>query len=169
MNASQKHYAQLASMYRAAPCNAPLAPRVTVGDGRAQIVVQVRDDFISSGGAVDSGIYQKLLTDAALYAANSQDVEVMLVTASFNSQLMLPVYGGTLKAVGKLARAGNNMLFADAALTNDAGEQLGRGSGVFVRSGTYLSTLTTYSAIPPPPGTKVYPRRNLQPRRSSAI
>jgi acyl-coenzyme A thioesterase PaaI-like protein len=53
--------------------------------------------------------------------------------------LLRPVTTGVLRAEGRVVHAGRSQILAEAVLTDDAGKQVARGSGTFVRGVTPLS------------------------------
>ncbi|MDE3155958.1 MAG: PaaI family thioesterase [Acidobacteriota bacterium] len=131
-------------MYERAPCNAHVRPQMTIGHGTAELRIPVRPEFFHAAGAVHGSYYFKALDDAAFFAANSLVEDVFLLTASFTTQLLRPVAGGTLVARGSVVRAGRALIFADAVLADEAGVELAHGTGVFARSAVKLEERIGY-------------------------
>jgi uncharacterized protein (TIGR00369 family) len=134
-----EHHRRLERMYAKAPINEYYAPKITIGEGTAEIVIEVKPDFFHAGNAVHGSVYFKALDDAAFFAANSVVDEYFVLTATFYVQLMRPVSAGKMRAVGKLVQGGSTLLFADAVLYDDSGREIARGQGSFARSRVKLS------------------------------
>ena len=142
--ADNEHHRKLERMYSGAPVNAWYRPHLTVGDGRAELRIQVRPEFFHAAGAVHGSVYFKALDDAAFFAAASQVEDVFVLTSSFNLHLTRPVSEGELLAVGKVVHSSRRLLVAEAVLTDAQGSQLARGSGSFLRSAIPLSPEVGY-------------------------
>ena len=138
------HYEKLARMYHGAPINELYGNRLTVSEGAAEIVWEVKPEFFHAVSALHGSAYFKLLDDAAFFAANSIVEDCFVLTASFNIELLRPVVSGTLRAVGELHKPGRQLLFAHATLFGPDGEELARGSGTFARSGLALDASVGY-------------------------
>jgi uncharacterized protein (TIGR00369 family) len=133
------HYQRLERMYRSAPINRYFQPELKVGDGTAEIVIAVREDFFHAANAIHGSVYFKALDDAAFFAANSLVSDVFVLTVSFNIYLTRPVSSGTLRAVGKVVHRSKALILADAELTTEDGKSAGRGNGTFMPSKIALS------------------------------
>ena len=131
---SEEHFRKLERMYGRAPCNKDLSVTATIDEGSAEIRMPVREPLFHAANAVHGAYYFKLLDDAAFFAANSIVEGVFVLTVSFNIQLLRPVSSGTLISRGTLVRASKTLFFADAIVTNEEGQEISRGSGVFSRS-----------------------------------
>ena len=134
-----EHHRRLERMYAKAPINEYYAPKITIGEGTAEIVIEVKPDFFHAGNAVHGSVYFKALDDAAFFAANSVVDDFFVLTATFYVQLLRPVSAGKMRAVGKLVQGGATLLFADAVLYDDSGREIARGQGSFARSRVQLS------------------------------
>ena len=75
-----------------------------------------------------------MLDDAAFFAANSLEGDVFVLTTSFTTHLTRPVSSGTLRSVGRVVSRNKSQFIAEAVLHDSEGNQIGRGSGVFMRS-----------------------------------
>ena len=78
-----EHLRSLERMYCTAPCNQALAPRISIEQGRAEIVIDVRADSYHSVGAIHGSVYFKLLDDAAYFSASSLNSDWFLLTVTF--------------------------------------------------------------------------------------
>lgn len=135
----EEHYRRLERMYASAPINNYFAPAMRVSEGKADVTIQVRPDFFHAAHAVHGVLYFKLLDDAAFFAVNSLVHDVFVLTVSFNIYLTRPVSAGALKASGRVAHRARRLYLAESELVNGEGQEIARGSGVFMRSMITLS------------------------------
>jgi len=140
-----EHFAALERMYVSAPINEIYRPTIRVGDGEATITTRVGPRYHHAGAAVHGSVYFKLLDDAAFFAANSLEREFFVLTTSFTTYLTRPVRDGVLRAVGRVVTRGRSQFIAEAVLHDDHGREIGRGSGVFVRSRIALTDASGYA------------------------
>ena len=92
----------------------------------------------------------KMLDDAAFYAANSLVSDRFLLTTAFNLHFTRPVRSGPVTARGNWISGKRRVFVAEASLIDAHGEEIGRGTGTFMRSSIGLSTLPGYRL--PDPG-----------------
>jgi uncharacterized protein (TIGR00369 family) len=135
----EEHYRRLERMYASAPINKYFAPSMHVSEGRADVIIKVRPDFFHAAHAVHGVLYFKLLDDAAFFAVNSLVHDVFVLTVSFNVYMTRPVSAGELKASGRVVHRARRLLLAESGLVNGEGQEVARGSGVFMRSTIALS------------------------------
>ena len=128
------HHRKLEALYASAPVTELYGARLSVSEGRAEVVLPVQRKFFHAAHAVHGSVYFRALDDAAFFAANSVVDDVLHLTASFEIRLLRPIASGEMKAVGRLVGVEPGQLEAEAELFDGEGETLGRGSGVFVRS-----------------------------------
>lgn len=140
----QDHYRMLERMYAGAPINRFFLPSMTVSEGQAVIEMLLNERFHHPAGAVHGSVYFKMLDDAAFFAANSLETEVFVLTTSFTTHFTRPVSGGRLRAVGRVLRKDDTQYAADSVVYDANDREIGRGSGVFVRSRTMLSDISGY-------------------------
>jgi acyl-coenzyme A thioesterase PaaI-like protein len=86
-----------------------------------------------------------MLDDAAFYAANTLLTDRFLLTTSFNLQFLRPVRGGPLVAEGRWISGRKRVFVAEARLLDGDGEEVGRGTGTFMRSHIALAALPGYA------------------------
>ena len=141
---SDEHFRKLERMYATAPINAFFAPRLTVGEGRAEISIKVRPDFFHAAHAVHGSVYFKVLDDSAFFAVNSLVTDVFVLTVTYNVYLTRPVTGGTMTAMGRVVSRSKNLFIAEAEIVDERGRSVGRGSGSFMRSAIPLSPEVGY-------------------------
>ena len=141
------HYRALERLYVSAPINRLFESRIEItGEGRATIRFLVADRVFHAAGAAHGTIYFKMLDDAAFYAANTLATDRFLLTTSFNLHFTKPVRAGEVVAEGKWVSGRRRVLVAESRLVDAEGEEIGRGTGTFMRSRIPLSSLDGYSA-----------------------
>ena len=69
-----------------------------------------------------------------------------MLTSSFNTYLTRPVSEGVLRAEGKVVNQNRSQIFSKAVVYNEQDKEIGRGSGLFVRSKILLRNLPSYLA-----------------------
>ncbi|MBK2942513.1 PaaI family thioesterase, partial [Klebsiella pneumoniae] len=99
-----------------------------------------------AAGAAHGTIYFKMLDDAAFYAANSLVTDRFLLTTGFNLFFSKPVRAGTVTAEGRWVSGRRRVFVAEARLVDADGDEVGRGTGTFMKSRIPLSTLPGYAA-----------------------
>jgi uncharacterized protein (TIGR00369 family) len=129
----------------AATINDYFKPSIGIGDGEAEIRIDVDPKFFHAAGAVHGSVYFKALDDAAFFAANSVVEDVFVLTTNFNIQLLRPVTEGTLIARGALVSETRSLLIADAELRDDRDRLVGRGTGSFMKSRIRLEDIPGYA------------------------
>lgn len=144
---AELHYRALERLYASAPVNALFASHLEItGEGRSRIVFNVTSAVYHAAGAAHGTIYFKMLDDAAFYAANSMATDRFLLTTSFNLHFTKPVREGAVVAEGRWVSGRKRVFVAEARLVDAEGEEVGRGTGTFMRSRIALSSLPGYRA-----------------------
>lgn len=139
------HWRALEALYASAPVNALFNSELAVtGEGTARITFNVDKRVHHAAGAAHGTIYFKMLDDAAFYAANTLVTDRFLLTTSFNLHFVRPVKSGRLVAEGRWINGRRRVLVAEARLVDETGEEIGRGTGTFMRSRISLSGLPGY-------------------------
>jgi uncharacterized protein (TIGR00369 family) len=139
MPGNEAHHRRLERMYHAAPTNAHFAPSLRVSDGEAEVRMAVRPDFFHAAGAAHGAYYFKVLDDAAFFAVASLEPEHFVLTAELTVEFLRPVSSGTMTARGRVTGQDGRRYTAEATVTDDDGQEIGRARGRFVRSRTKLS------------------------------
>jgi uncharacterized protein (TIGR00369 family) len=139
------HFVALQNMYLAAPINTFYRPTIEVADSRATIEIEVSEKLFHAARAVHGSVYFKMLDDAAFFAANSVERDVFVLTASFTTYLTRPVSTGRLRSEGRLLNCSRSQLIAEAVVYDTREREVGRGSGLFVRSKILLSEVPGYA------------------------
>ncbi len=147
---AQLHWRALEGLYDSAPINQLFRSQLTItGEGRARIVFLVEPQAFHAAGAAHGTIYFKMLDDAAFYAANTLVTDRFLLTTAFNLHLSKPIRGGVITAEGHWVSGRRRVLVAESRLLDEEGEEVGRGTGTFMRSRIALSGLAGYSPLTP--------------------
>ena len=144
------HWRALEGLYASAPVNRMFRSRLEIlGEGLSRITFDVEPDCFHAAGAAHGTIYFKMLDDAAFYAANTLITDRFLLTTSFNLLLSKPIRGGTVVAEGRWVSGRRRVLVAESRLVDEEGDEVGRGTGTFMRSRIPLSSLPGYSGTEP--------------------
>jgi uncharacterized protein (TIGR00369 family) len=139
------HWRALEGLYASAPVNALFKSRLEiVGEGRSRIVFTVDESCHHAAGAAHGTIYFKMLDDAAFYAANTLVTDRFLLTTSFNLHFTKPVRRGEVIAEGRWISGRRRVFVAESRLIDEEGDEIGRGTGTFMRSRIPLSGLEGY-------------------------
>jgi len=139
------HWRALERLYASAPINTLFDSRITIPDeGQARIAFTVDERYFHAAGAAHGTIYFKMLDDAAFYAANTLVTDRFLLTTSFNLHFVRPVKAGKVTAEGRWISGRRRVLVAESRLLDADGEEIGRGTGTFMRSRMALSGLAGY-------------------------
>lgn len=142
---AQRHWRALEALYASAPVNRLFASQLEIVDeGRSRIAFTVDERHFHAAGAAHGTIYFKMLDDAAFYAANTLISDRFLLTTSFNLHFTRPMKTGRVIAEGRWVSGRRRVLVAEAHLVDEEGEEIGRGTGTFMRSHIPLSSLPGY-------------------------
>jgi uncharacterized protein (TIGR00369 family) len=144
---AEQHYRALERLYASAPVNAKFASQLHItGEGRSRLTFTVSPGDYHAAGAAHGTIYFKMLDDAAFYAANSLVTDRFLLTTGFNLFFTKPVRAGQVTAEGHWVSGRRRVFVAEARLVDAEGEEIGRGTGTFMKSRIPLSSLPGYAA-----------------------
>lgn len=147
---AEQHYRALERLYASAPVNLKFASRLHIpGEGRSRLTFTVTPEDYHAAGAAHGTIYFKMLDDAAFYAANTLATDRFLLTTSFNLHFTKPVRAGIVTAEGCWVSGRRRVFVAEARLIDAEGDEIGRGTGTFMRSRMALSSLPGYAADGP--------------------
>ena len=145
---AELHYRALERLYAAAPINEMFASHLDItGEGTARITFEIDPAVYHAAGAAHGTIYFKMLDDAAFYAANTLVTDRFLLTTSFNLHFTKPSRGGTVVAEGKWISGRRRVFVAEARLVDEGGDEIGRGTGTFMRSRIALAGLPGYAPL----------------------
>lgn len=144
---AHQHYRALERLYASAPINHKFASSLHIPDeGLSRLTFTITPEDYHAAGAAHGTIYFKMLDDAAFYAANTLVTDRFLLTTSFNLLFTKPVRAGNVTAEGRWVSGRRRVFVAEARLVDDEGEEIGRGTGTFMRSRIALSSLPGYAA-----------------------
>ena len=134
-----EHFRKLENMYLSAPFNDHFQPKLTVKEGEAEVIYDIRPDYFHAAFAVHGAVYFKAMDDAAFFAVNSLVEDVFVLTVSFTTYLTRPINEGSMRATGKVVHHSQRLFLAEAVVVDDKGRQIARGNGSFMRSRTPLT------------------------------
>lgn len=144
-NGEAAHFRALETLYGSAPINRLFLSTLHIPEaGRSVIDFEVDDSLFHAAGAVHGTVYFKMLDDAAFYAANSLVSDRFLLTTAFNLLFTRPIAPGKLRAEGRWISGKRRVYVAEASIVDSDGEEVGRGTGTFMRSQFPLSSLPGY-------------------------
>lgn len=141
---SQEHYRKLERMYLGARVNEYFSPSIQIGEGTAEISIEVRPDFFHAANAVHGYLYFKVLDDSTFFAVNSLVEDVFVLTVSFHLHFTRPVTKGVLKATAEVVHRSKRLFIAEGVAVDSRGREVGRGSGTFMRSDIRLTPEVGY-------------------------
>jgi len=108
--------------------------------------IEISEKYYHAAEAVHGSVYFKMLDDAAFFAANSLEAEVLVLTTSFTTYLTRPVSSGIIRSVGRVVNRNKTQFIAESVVYDSEGKEIGRGNGLFVRSKLLLKDAAGYSA-----------------------
>jgi uncharacterized protein (TIGR00369 family) len=133
------HFETLVAMFDRAPINTWFRPRLRIPEeGRAEIEMQVREDFYHAARAIHGAIYFKALDDATFFAVQSIVTDSFVVTSSFQLYFLRPVSEGQLLARAQVVSRSKRLYIAEGVLFDSRGKEVARGSGSFMPSSIQL-------------------------------
>jgi uncharacterized protein (TIGR00369 family) len=138
--ASTTHFQKLENMMHSAPIIKVTGARVAIRHGEAEIMLPVKREFFHSAGALHGAMYFLALDNAAFFAVNSLVEDVFVLTTSFTTYLTRPVSEGQVRAVGKVVNQNRSQFIAESVLFDSQDREIGRATGLFVRSRIPLSS-----------------------------
>jgi uncharacterized protein (TIGR00369 family) len=130
----EDHYRKLERMYHAAPCNEYYKPRLNVAKGSAELEIPITPNLYHAAGAAHGSVYFKAVDDAAYFATQSLVPEVFVLTTHLSVYLTRPITDGRICSRGRVTFVSRNIIHAEAILTNEKDEEIGRGTASFARS-----------------------------------
>lgn len=142
---AELHHRALERLYASAPVNHLFDSELEItGEGRSRLIFNVTPQSYHAAGAAHGTIYFKMLDDAAFYAANTLVTDRFLLTTSFNLHFTKPVREGKVIAEGHWVSGKRRVFVAESRLIDEEGDEIGRGTGTFMRSHISLSGLPGY-------------------------
>lgn len=139
------HFRALEQLYDSAPVNSLFESRLEIFEaGRSRITFTTHENYFHAAGATHGTLYFKMLDDAAFYAANSLVSDRFLLTTGFTLHFTKPLKAGEVVAEGRWISGKRRVFVAEAHLIDAEGDEIGRGTGTFMRSHISLSSLDGY-------------------------
>jgi len=105
-----------------------------VSEGRAEVVIPVKEELFHAAGAVHGPACFKALDDAAFFAANALVEDVFVLTTSFSLCLPRPVSSGEMRTESKVVHVAKSRIIAESVVHDDEGREIARSTGTFLRS-----------------------------------
>ncbi|HEY7444127.1 MAG TPA: PaaI family thioesterase [Vicinamibacterales bacterium] len=128
------HFQKLENMMHSAPIVKLTEARIAIRHGESEITLPVKREFFHSAGAMHGAMYFLALDNAAFFAVNSLVEDVFVLTTSFTTYLTRPVSEGQVRAVGRVVNQNKSQFLAESVLFDSTGREIGRATGLFVRS-----------------------------------
>lgn len=105
--------------------------RERVGNGEAEVVLDLTEDLLNNHGAGHGGVVMTLLDSAMANAALSRiDFSREVVTIDMHIGFMSPAQG-RLRAVGKATGGGRSVCFCEAEVFDEEGRVIAKSMGTF--------------------------------------
>jgi uncharacterized protein (TIGR00369 family) len=140
------HFRALERLYQTAPINRLFPSRLHINaPGEARIAFSVEPEHFHAAGAAHGTLYFKMMDDAAFYAVNSLVSDRFVLTTAFNLLFTKPLRPGPITAEGRWLSGKRRIFVAEARLVDGKGEEVGRGTGTFMRSTIPLAALPGYA------------------------
>lgn len=101
---------------------------------RSETRLTLDDRHTNRHGTLHGGLATTLLDSACGFAASralSDDTTQLVITLSFATNYLAPGQGPNITAIGRVRRAGKNIVYCDGDLVDDDGTLIATGSGVF--------------------------------------
>ncbi|MBD3636730.1 MAG: PaaI family thioesterase [Crocinitomicaceae bacterium] len=140
-----EHFERLLKMYALAPIHdfyenisMELQPK------KAEITLPIDKRYFHAAMSAHGSVYFKLLDDAAYFACQTEIRDFFIVTTSFHIELLRPITGGTIKAVGEMEFESKQMFTASSKLYDEKNRLVGTGRGQFLKSALPITEVDGY-------------------------
>ena len=143
MDMNQHHFRKLERMYHALAVSRLLEVNLTVEAGTAVIEWSGRDGLDRAGGHEDALCF-RMVSDAALFAANSIETKSVLATVDFNVRFLCRDTKRGMFSNGLAVHRTGSLFFAQAELFDGQGRCLAVGSGTLRSTETALASMAGY-------------------------
>ena len=81
---TEEHYRKLENMMHSAAIVNLVGARVSIDEGRAEIILPVKPELFHAAGALHGAMYFLALDNAAFFAVNSLVEDVFVLTTNFS-------------------------------------------------------------------------------------
>lgn len=140
-----EHFERLKTMYSLAPIhNFYEGIELIVSENKAEIILPIDQRYFHGGMSTHGSVYFKVLDDAAYFACQSVITDFFIVTTNFSINLLRPITGGTIRAVGEIDFVSANLFTASAKLYDERGKLCATGQGQFLKSKLSLADVDDY-------------------------
>lgn len=144
IHAKQEHFRKLERMYHVLTVSRLLAVNLTVEAGTAVVEWSGRRG-LDRAGAHEDAICFRMVSDAALFAANSIEMENVLTTVDFNVRFLHGAAQGGMFCNGLAVHRADSLFFAQAELFDGQGRCLAIGSGTLRPTDVALASMAGYA------------------------
>lgn len=140
-----EHFDRLLKMYELAPIHEFYEGiHMELETKKATIMLPVDKRYFHAAMSAHGSVYFKLLDDSAYFACQTEVKDFFIVTTSFNIQLLRPITGGIIKAIGEVDFVSKQMMSASSKLFDEKGRLVGTGQGQFLKSALPISDVDGY-------------------------
>ncbi len=133
-------------MMKSAPIVKLVGADSQISQGRAEIVLPIRNELYHAASALHGAMYFLALDNAAFFAANSLVDDVLVLTMSFNINFFRPVAEGVIRGTGSVVNNTGKHFFVESVLYNSHDQEIARGTGIFVKSQIKLTPNIGYKS-----------------------
>ena len=127
----QAYYDQIAASYLNAPINQIFKPTMTITKGTAVTQMTVQPEFSHAAGYLHGAAIFKLLDDSAWAAAQSVEMDFMVVTVSFTTYFLRPVNQGELTASASIVSKTKSNIVVSGTIEDENNKCIAHGTGSF--------------------------------------
>lgn len=139
------HFERLLKMYELAPIHEFYQGiDMKLEENRAEISLPIDQRYFHAAMSAHGSVYFKLLDDAAYFACQTAVKDFFIVTTSFTINLLRPITGGIIRAIGELDFESRQLLTASSKLYNEKGRLVGTGQGSFMKSAFPIEKVEGY-------------------------
>ena len=131
---SQRYLAKkigVAASYLNAPINQIFKPTMTITKGNAVTQMTVQPEFFHAAGHLHGAAIFKLLDDSAWAAAQSVEMDFMVVTVSFTTYFLRPVNQGELTASASIVSKTKSNIVVSGTILDENNKCIANGTGSF--------------------------------------
>ncbi|MFD0915817.1 PaaI family thioesterase [Pseudahrensia aquimaris] len=101
---------------------------------RSEALLKLEPQHLNRNGKLHGGLISLLIDSSSGYAASralSDDADAMVVTVSLTTNYLAPADGTSVRAIGRVVRAGRSIVHTTGEIVDENGVVLATGSGVF--------------------------------------
>jgi uncharacterized protein (TIGR00369 family) len=140
-----EHFDRLLKMYKLAPIHQFYEGiQMELSPKKAIIELAIDQRYFHAAMSAHGSVYFKLLDDSAYFSCQTVVEDYFIVTTSFNINLLRPITGGVIKAIGEMEFESKQMLTASSKLFDEKGRLVGTGQGQFLKSNLLISEVEGY-------------------------